>query len=332
MRVFVTIPAAFLLAAMVQAPASAEEDCIKDVTGRTVCGADAEAVRVRMRFEEQFRRDGDATPAVESGPVTRPATTTTNVSAGMTTMDAKDALADDVLQTRQIDQPSQQELVFTAQADCIENAAGQTVCGAEAEAVRARIEAEEAYKNGAGDSYQRKASKRTRSGSVYSSYGQKVFVRGGYSFAGHGAGAFSETGPIIAAGYGRPIDLFGDSVSIEGEIVYVSNSDTVDILGIPVQNDLWGLTGLVSLRWQPAGNIAPFASLGVGPAYYSTEVTGGGLDASGSDLFLGYSARAGAVASIGDQFSLEAGYRYLGAALNGTIGYHAAEVGVNYEF
>jgi len=35
MRVFVTIPAAFLLAAMVQAPASAEEDCIKDVTGRT---------------------------------------------------------------------------------------------------------------------------------------------------------------------------------------------------------------------------------------------------------------------------------------------------------
>ena len=170
-------------------------------------------------------------------------------------------------------------------------------------------------------------------GSVYSSYGQKVFVRGGYSFAAHGTGSFSETGPLLAVGYGRPINLFGDNISIEGELVYVDNSETIDVLGLPVENSLWGLTALASLRWQPSnGTIAPFASFGIGPAYYDIETSGNGFEISESDLFLGYSARVGAVARLGDQFSVEAAYRYLGAALNGTFGYHTAEVGLNYEF
>ena len=295
MKAIVTVPVAFLLAAAMQTPASAQkEDCIKNAAGRTVCGADAEAVRVRLRFEEQFREEGDARPEPPAAAVTP---TTVSVMTNDSAVDNSE------LQTRQIDPAPQPEPVLQAQADAQPQSRGRY-----------------------------NSANVRRGGSVYSSYGQKVFVRGGYSFAGHGTGAFSETGPVIAAGYGQPIDLFGDNVSIEGEIVYVSNSDTVDILGIPVENDLWGLTGLISLRWQPPGAIAPYVSAGVGPAYYHAEVSGGGLDASDGDFMLGYSARAGAVASLGDQFSLEAGYRYLGATLSGTVGYHAAEVGLNYEF
>jgi|GEM_PF-3322842 len=331
MRVFVTIPAAFLIAAMVQAPASAEEDCIKDVTGRTVCGADAEAVRVRMRFEEQFRRDGDATPAVESGPVTRPATTTTNVSAGMTTMDAKDALADDVLQTRQIDQPSQQELVFTAQADCIENAAGQTVCGAEAEAVRARIEAEEAYKNGAGDSYQRKASKRRRSGSVYSNFGQKVFLRGGYTFAASAGEPLVElegSGLVGGIGYSRLLNRSGSSKFFtEGEVVYIEGDGDAAI-------SIDTISFLTSLRWEyDVGGVSPFVSGGVGLAYL--RATSPLTTVTDNSINFAYTGRAGIVTSVSHHLSLEAAYRFAGALNSGLLGNlssHSAEIGLNYDF
>lgn len=300
MKIAVLMPVALLLTTATVTTGYAEDNCIEDVTGRVVCGADADAVRVRLRFEERFRREGDVAPAAKT--VTAPI----NASADHSALAGAVPVSDVDLQAQQ------QRPVLSAQAQPEDQSGAKTQPPA------------------ATNYPTRRAVSR---GSVYSSYGQKVFVRGGYSFAGHGSNGVADTGPVLAVGYGRPINLFGDSISVEGEIVYVRDSETIDILGLPVETTVWGLTALASLRWQPTdGAIAPFASFGVGPAYYNAEAVGGGLSVSDGDFFLGYSGRVGAVARLGDQFSVEAAYRYLGAALNGTIGYHTAEVGVNYEF
>src|SRR5690606_27244602 len=110
----------------------------------------------------------------------------------------------------------------TGEGDCIENVAGEIVCGQAADAVRARIRAEAAYARGEDP---RKPGKRT--GSVYGGFGQGVFLRGGYIFAAHGGGASEQAGaPMAAAGYRRPISKHGrNHWSLELEGVYARDSE-----------------------------------------------------------------------------------------------------------
>ena len=45
----------FLLSLVAATPALAQDDCIENIVGRTVCGADAEAVRARIRAEQAVK-------------------------------------------------------------------------------------------------------------------------------------------------------------------------------------------------------------------------------------------------------------------------------------
>lgn len=248
--------------------------------------------------------------------------------------------------------------------NCIENAAGMIVCGADADAVRARIRAESAmYENKtenvstevamptesivnasamqavsaeseSGQTYERK---KKRSGSVYKDYGQAVFLRGGYAFASHnfGDGEVSVNGLMLAGGYRKALSKKKrGQISVEGEIVWLSDSEEVDLLGTPLETTVTGYTGIVALRWDanPQANLSPFASVGVGPAYYRVKAETPTTSDSDGDFAVGYTARAGVTARVGDRVTMEAAYRYLGATESSTIGFHGAEVGVNLGF
>lgn len=219
--------------------------------------------------------------------------------------------------------------------DCIENIRGETVCGEQAEAVRARIRAEAAYAQNPS-----KAT-RTRSTSPYTNFGPTAFIRGGYAFAGLNPGDNIPTdAPLIGAGARIPISRSGQNLlSFESEGVYIWGSDeTFDPLsGVTTDERGWALTGLFGLRWQylpSAGGISPFISAGVGPAYIrqSIRFDDGSPTLSADTLALGYSGRAGLSVTLAQNISIEWAYRYLGATRNGTIGAHIAEMGLNLDF
>lgn len=218
--------------------------------------------------------------------------------------------------------------------DCIENITGQLVCGADADAVRARIRAEEEYAKAVAEGRDPGEIKprRSSSGSVYGRYGQAAFARGGYGFAAHGGGESGSVDTLLGAvGYRTALSRgTGGRFSLETELVYTGDSETA--LGIKAT--VTSYTGLFSLRWDaaPGSFINPFLSAGVGPAYYHLKLSDGVTSASDGSFALGYSGRAGLEANFAEQFSLEAAYRYLGATDNGTIGMHAAEIGLNYKF
>jgi len=254
--------------------------------------------------------------------------------------------------------------------NCIENIAGRMVCGTDADAVRARLRIEERLKREGKDPYgdlQLYSTKRaveptaiSASGalsademdtrqdpappqferkprrSIYENFGQAVFLRGGYVFSAHGAGQNgSISAPLIGAGLIRPIRRWGDHlVNIELEVVYFGDSDNSLLLGAPVESSIWSVTALATLRYRylTGALLDPYLSIGLGPAYYRGAVTAGGVTISDGEFVLGYSGRAGLIATLSDQLSLEAGYRYLGASRAGSIGVHAGEVGLNLGF
>ncbi|MCK5745997.1 MAG: outer membrane beta-barrel protein [Oricola sp.] len=218
--------------------------------------------------------------------------------------------------------------------DCIENVVGQLVCGADADAVRARIRAEEEYAKAAaaGRDPSEIKPRRSSSGSVYGRYGQAAFVRGGYGFSAHSGGASGSADTLLGAvGYRTALGRgSGSRFSLETELVYTGDSETA--LGIEATATSY--TGLFSLRWDaaPSSFINPFLSAGVGPAYYHLKLSDGVTSISDGSFVFGYSGRAGIEANFAAQFSLEAAYRYLGATDDGTYGLHAAEIGLNYKF
>jgi opacity protein-like surface antigen len=222
-----------------------------------------------------------------------------------------------------------------AQNDCIENLEGKVVCGDEADAVRERIRTEVVARQGGGDDF--KQSRTTfRSGSAYSGFRNAAFVRGGYIFAARGGGATSgESAPSIAAGFRFKTYQQGNSViSSETEVLYARDSDTVDLLGTPVDATLWGVAGLTGFRWDYRTGVivSPFASVGVGPAYFRGKLDDGLTVISDGDWTFAYSGRAGVTLDISESVSLETAYRYVGTTQAGTPGLHSGELGLNLKF
>lgn len=172
--------------------------------------------------------------------------------------------------------------------------------------------------------------------SAYGGFGQAVFLRGGYGFAGSDNGAGGEVrGAVLAAGFRSALKKKSkNQISVEAEVVYVGDNDETGLPGAIVETKVTGVTGLVSLRWDasPEAALNPFASVGVGPAHYRMKTTTSTAQTTASETSFGYSARAGVEAALGDQVSIEAAYRFLGAAQTNAVSIHAAEIGVNYEF
>jgi opacity protein-like surface antigen len=251
-----------------------------------------------------------------------------------------------------------------AEDDCIENAAGELVCGAEADAVRARISAEERLSSPAAPSMKApgrenaQVSKPTyvndgtepdpaaeseplepqpmeerapeaRRGSVYGSYTEAAFVRGGYIFEG------DAEAPSISTGYRKKFRQNGrSSFALEGELLYLRDTEDGTLLGVPFEATLWGLAGLGAVRWQYAlgEHVSPFASVGIGPAYFRGKVESGGTTVSDGDFTAAYTGRAGLEISFSEKISLETAYRYLGTTQSGAPAFHSAELGLNYNF
>lgn len=220
--------------------------------------------------------------------------------------------------------------VSTADAqddNCIENIAGDIVCGSDADAVRARLRAEARHARHPDRPI------RSHSGSIYDSFGQSLFVRGGYIFAAHGGGVSDQaSAPMAAVGYRSPMSKSGPHQwNFETEIVYVRDSEDI-LSSITVSG--WALTGLLSLRWEydTGSPINPYVSAGVGPTYAQLKTSNGMTQISDGEWAFGYSGRAGIEAYLSNGFSMEAGYRYLGATSDGTGGLHTGEVGLNYNF
>lgn len=212
--------------------------------------------------------------------------------------------------------------------DCIENVAGKVVCGSAADAVRARIRAEARY---AADPD--KARRQARSGSVYNSFGQSLFLRGGYIFAAHGGGeADSSSAPLAAIGYRSKGARMGNHVwSLETEAVYARDSE--DILSTVTLSG-FTLGGFLAGRWDYATGspISPYASAGVGPVYIEATIADAFTEITDSTVVFGYTGRAGMEVQISDSVSLDLGYRYLGVTDDGTAGLHTAEGGLNFNF
>ena len=162
---------------------------------------------------------------------------------------------------------------------------------------------------------------------------QALFVRGGYSFASSGAGLADGSGaPLYSAGYRARI---GDRlpISFEGEVVFQRDRDPV-IIGIGQEEATRrAISGMLSLRYDgpKLGPVRPYFSGGVGPAHVKTQIDNGVTPLASSNIELGYGARVGVALPVNDRWSVEAGYRLLGAT-NDDIKTHSGEIGISYSF
>ncbi|MEO1014465.1 MAG: hypothetical protein AAFX08_04675 [Pseudomonadota bacterium] len=119
-------------------------------------------------------------------------------------------------------------------------------------------------------------------GSVYNSYRNAFFARGGYAFADAFLGVdvpteYSAIG--FAIGARQRLGRSGRTIwSIEEELYATRNSEDGEILGAPFSVTEWIFAPNAALRWQwfASDVIAPYASLGVGPGivFTSTELAG----------------------------------------------------------
>ena len=226
---------------------------------------------------------------------------------------------------------------FAQNDNCIENVDGVMVCGVAADAVRARLRAEQRYREqlADGEIEPGEAPRQKQFRSVYGAFGQAAFLRGGYAFAAHGNGSSGSVDGIIGSvGYRRALQPRTNGLSLEGEVVYLRDGEDGMLFGVPLETTTIGVTGIFALRWDanPTGVITPYVSAGVGPAYYDVEIESGDVSVSDGAVFFGYSGRAGLEAQLSDRISLEAGYRYLGATRDGNVGIHSGEMGLNYNF
>ncbi len=181
----------------------------------------------------------------------------------------------------------------------------------------------------------KKQKRARRSGSVYDNFGNAVFASGGYAFGGHVSdGDFDVSGLIGGGGFRHAfLRRGGFRLWIQPEVVYTRDSETVDIIGVPIENTFWGITGLISLRADYRNDfLTPFFTAGVGPSICETVVDDGVSKAKSGQLAVGYGGRAGVERAITETLSLEAAYRYLGATRDQALGWHGAEIGINYNF
>ncbi len=162
---------------------------------------------------------------------------------------------------------------------------------------------------------------------------QALFVRSGYTLAASGGGLADGKGALLySAGYrariSRKIPL-----SFEGEVVFQRDSDPV-IIGVgQEQATRRAISGLVSLRYDGPkfGPVTPYFTGSVGPVHVRTEIDDGFTPLSDSNIELGYGARVGVAMPVHRNWSVEAGYRLLGAT-NDDIKTHTAELGLSYRF
>lgn len=162
---------------------------------------------------------------------------------------------------------------------------------------------------------------------------QALFVRGGYSFASSGAGLANGAGaPLYSAGYRARI---GNRlpISFEGEVVFQRDRDPV-IIGIGQEEATRrAISGMLSLRYDGPkfGPVRPYVSGGVGPVHVKTQIDNGVTPLASSNIELGYGARVGVALPVFERWSVEAGYRLLGAT-NDDIKTHSGEIGISYSF
>jgi opacity protein-like surface antigen len=162
---------------------------------------------------------------------------------------------------------------------------------------------------------------------------QSFFVRGGYSFAASGPGLADGAGAnSYAVGYQTKI-RDGLPLKFEAEVVYQKDKDPV-IIGVGQEEATRrAITGLASLRYDAPrfGPVQPYFSGGFGPVHVKTQIDDGVTPISDSKIELGYGARLGVMFPLTDRFSVDAGYRLLGAT-NDDIKTHTAEIGLSWRF
>ena len=217
-----------------------------------------------------------------------------------------------------------------AQSDCIENSEGSRLCGKDAEAEKERIRAAMLKRQGARSEVSSSAPA-ARSGSVYSGFSRRAFVRGGTAFSGGGA----DFGDNFAGAAGVGFDLGNGGLSVETEVLVLRDSETlVDPLFGTITAKALGIAGLVSLRYDVETDfgVNPFASVGVGPGYLRASLDDGVTSISDDDFTFAYSGRAGVTVDFSERFGVEAAYRYLDTTLSGASAQHFVELGLNLGF
>jgi len=159
------------------------------------------------------------------------------------------------------------------------------------------------------------------------------FVRGGYTAFASGQGLADGKGANIYSGGYRSRISQEWPLSLEAEVAFQRDRDTV-IIGVGQEvATRRAISGLVSLRYDGPrfGNFTPYFSGGMGPAQVKSRLDDGFTPIESSNIELAYQARVGVSYPLTKKFALEAGYRLLGAT-NDDIKTHSAEIGLNYRF
>lgn len=184
--------------------------------------------------------------------------------------------------------------------------------------------------------------------SAYHTNGNAFFLRGGYVFDSTEEDFDDFSGIPGLEDLGDTSSVYG-SLGVRNKLIRAGASmfalevealvarDTVDFddgLGNFLDFNEWIVAPQISGRWQYNfhGRIAPFASVGVGPAIVIDSIESSIGDVSDTSVFFSYNGRAGLEINITPRFGMEAAYRYLGVTDETTAGFHAGEIGFNFKF
>ncbi len=208
------------------------------------------------------------------------------------------------------------------------------------EAEREAYEREKAIKEQAAEARrasQRKAKRNgsVSGGSIYGQYGNGVFARGSYVFGAHTSDGALDVDAIGASfGYRRKIAGSGRIAwYLQPNIVWQREASEIDVVGVPIDQAFWGLSGLISARMEYRTRlVTPFFEAGIGPSYFETVVDDSVTKVTNGNLAAGYSGVVGFETRVTDRFAIETSYRYLGALREQAIGFHSAEIGASYRF
>lgn len=173
--------------------------------------------------------------------------------------------------------------------------------------------------------------------SIYQQFGNAVFIRGGYIFTDTDDAPIDTQAIYGAIGASGKIARRGRSkFSAEGEIIVFRDGedellDPVSGLPIAIAPVSWSVSAVGGVRWQYelTKALQPYASVGLGVSHLRASTP---LTQAASTWTFAYTGRAGLEARLTDSIGLEGGYRYLGLANGGSVGFHALEVGLNYRF